>query len=586
MRGKFDRKVCSILVKAGILSEPESQEVLKRVPVEDGKGLEDVLFDEGGVDEISFLAALSRETRLPPIEVRKVIPQNEAVSSLSKDLAEYYGVLPFSRVGKLLTVAVSNPFDLPKFDELSVVTSCEIRTVLGTGRAIKEMIRKSYNPVEKELLESLQGKEGEAGKVEVQEQKEEEEDKFAEMVDLSAMKNLEGDSPVVKLVTLIISQAIRERASDVHIHPGEKNLSIRYRIDGALQDYLSPPKAMHPEIITRIKVMASLNVAERRLPQDGRIQTRFEGRQVDLRVSLIPSIHGERVVLRLLDSSNLATMNVANIGFEKNAEDVFRTAINASYGMILVTGPTGSGKTTTLYASLNEILRPEENVTTVEDPVEYQLFGVNQVPVNVKRGLTFAGALRSILRQDPDIVMIGEIRDLETADIAIKAALTGHLVLSTVHTNDAVGTIPRLIDMGVDSFLVASSLLAATAQRLLRHLCKSCRRPMEKLPPEDYLISLGFKPEELRDLVLYDPVGCPQCVNGYRGRFGIFEVLGVDEDVRRMIVEGASAQEVKKTAVEKKGMATLRRCAIMNVIRGRTTIPEILSNTLSDGENE
>lgn len=582
MKGKFDRKICSILVKAGILSEPDSLEMLKRVPVEDGKGLEDVLLDEGGIEESAYLAALSRETRLPPLEVRKILPQNDAVSALSKDLAEYYGVLPLSKVGKLLTVAVSNPFDLPKFDELSVVTTCEIRTVLGTGRAIKEMIKKSYNPVEKELLESLQGKEAEAGKVEVQEQKDEDE-AFAAMVDLSAMKNLEGDSPVVKLVTLIISQAIRERASDVHIHPHEKTLSIRYRIDGALQDYLSPPKSMHPEIITRIKVMASLNVAERRLPQDGRIQTRFEGRQVDLRVSVVPSIHGERAVLRLLDSTNLATMNVANIGFERHAEEVYRQAINASYGMILVTGPTGSGKTTTLYASLNEILRPEENVTTVEDPVEYQLHGVNQVPVNVKRGLTFAGALRSILRQDPDIVMIGEIRDLETADIAIKAALTGHLVLSTVHTNDAVGTIPRLIDMGVDSFLVSSSLLAATAQRLLRQICKSCRRPMEKLPPEDYLIDLGFKPEELRDLVLYEPVGCPQCVNGYRGRFGIFEVLGVDEEIRRMIVEGAPAQEIKKVAVDKKGMATLRRCAIMNAIRGRTTIAEILSNTLSDG---
>ena len=585
MKGKFDRKICSILVRAGLLTEDETTDLLKRVPPEDGKGLEDVLFEEGGVDEGTYLAAISKETRLPPMEVRKVSPQNEAVNSLSKDLAEYYGVLPCSRVRNLLTIAVSNPFDLPKFDELGVVTNCEIRTVLGTGRAIKEMIKKSYNPVEKELMESLQGKDADAGKVEVQEKKDDDEAAFSEMLDLSSMKNLEGDSPVVKLVTLVITQAIRERASDIHIHPNEKSLSIRYRIDGALQDYLSPPKAMHPEIVTRIKVMASLNVAERRLPQDGRIQTRFETRQVDLRVAIIPSIHGERVVLRLLDSSNLSTMNIGNLGFEKNAEAVFREAVNASYGMILVTGPTGSGKTTTLYASLNEILKPEENVTTVEDPVEYQLNGVNQVPVNVKRGLTFAGALRSILRQDPDIVMIGEIRDLETADIAIKAALTGHLVLTTVHTNDAVGTIPRLIDMGVDSFLVSSSLLCATAQRLMRQLCKSCRRPMEKLPPEDYLLKVGFKEEEMRDLVLYDPVGCPQCVNGYRGRFGIFEVLGVDEDVRPYIVGGASAQELKKVAVEKKGMATLRRCAIMNAIRGRTSIPEILSNTLADGDD-
>jgi len=585
VKGKFDRKICSILVRAGILTEDETTDLLKRIPAEDGKGLEDVLFEEGGVDEKSYLAALSKETRLPPVEVRKVDPPTEAVSSLSKDLADYYGVLPCSRVRNLLTIAVSNPFDLPKFDELGVVTNCEIRTVLGTGRAIKEMIKKSYNPVEKELMDSLQGKEAEAGKVEVQEKKEDDEAAFSEMLDLSSMKNLEGDSPVVKLVTLVITQAIRERASDIHIHPNERSLSIRYRIDGALQDYLSPPKAMHPEIVTRIKVMAGLNVAERRLPQDGRIQTRFETRQVDLRVAIIPSIHGERVVLRLLDSSNLATMNIGNIGFEKNAEEVFREAVNASYGMILVTGPTGSGKTTTLYASLNEILKPEENVTTVEDPVEYQLNGVNQVPVNIKRGLTFAGALRSILRQDPDIVMIGEIRDLETADIAIKAALTGHLVLSTVHTNDAVGTIPRLIDMGVDSFLVSSSLLCATAQRLMRQLCKSCRRPMEKLPPEDYLLGIGFKEEEMRDLVLYDPVGCPQCVNGYRGRFGIFEVLGVDEEIRPLVVAGASAQEIKKVAVGKKGMATLRRCAIMNAIRGRTSIPEILSNTLSDGED-
>jgi type IV pilus assembly protein PilB len=359
-------------------------------------------------------------------------------------------------------------------------------------------------------------------------------------------------------------------------------MSIRYRIDGALQDYLAPPKAMHPEIITRLKVMSGMNVAERRIPQDGRIQAKFEGRQVDLRVALLPTIHGERAVLRLLDSSNLARMTIENIGFEKTAEDSFRGAINSSYGMILVTGPTGSGKTTTLYASLNEILDTEENVTTVEDPVEYQLHGVNQVPVNPKRGLTFAGALRSILRQDPDIVMIGEIRDLETADIAIKAALTGHLVLSTVHTNDASGTIPRLIDMGVDTFLVSSSLLAATAQRLLRQLCEGCKRPMEKLPPEEYLLHLGFMEDEIRDVVLFEPVGCNACVNGYRGRFGIFEVLEISDSIRRLIVEGGSAQDLKERAIADNGMATLRRCAIMNAIRGRTSLAEVLANTLSD----
>lgn len=581
MRGRFDRKICRILTGNGLLKEDAVQRVLEEAARDEKKTLSQILLERKLLSESAFLSAMAKETRIPPVDLRKVVPEAEAIRSLSQELAEQYEVLPVSRVGNLLTVAVSNPFDLPRMDELGIVTRCEIRALLSTHQAIREMLDKCYNLQGREVMEQLKDSTG-ADDIEVEEVSNEKEWDPVETMDLSEMKKLEGDSPVVRLVTLIITQAIQERASDIHIHPMENSIRVLYRIDGTLKEFLSPPKSMHSEIVTRIKVMAGMNVAERRIPQDGRIQARFEGRQIDFRVALIPTIHGERVVMRLLDSDTLKTLTLDRLGMEEQPLEAFKEGLNASYGMIMVTGPTGSGKTTTLYAGLNEIMDPEENITTVEDPVEYQLDGVNQVPVSPKRGLTFAAALRSILRQDPDIVMIGEIRDRETADIAIKAALTGHLVLSTVHTNDAAGTIPRLIDMGIDPFMVSSVLLCSSAQRLVRQLCSRCKRLMEKPPPEDYLIGAGFHPDEVMEAVLYEPAGCPACLNGYRGRFGLFEVLQIDNEVRQWIVEGKSAAWIKSAAVKEKGMLTLRRCGIMNVLRGRTSLQEVLAHTLPD----
>jgi len=575
MRGKFDRKIRNILVKVGVLTDAKADEAFEQVEKEANVGYVEFMITKGLLEEGAYLAAMSRETRFPPLEIRKVTWDQNALSALSQEMAQYYGVLPVSRVGNLLTVAVSNPFDLPKFDELAVVTNCEIRAVLSSEGAIKQMIQKAYNPVAQEMMEELTGAK-DPGKLEVTVT--DEEDDASRVLDLAQLQN-QGDSPVIKLVNLMISQSLKEGVTDIHIEPFEKVLRVRTRLDGALREFLSPPKQMHRDILTRVKVMAGLNVAERRVPQDGKILIRYEGRQVDIRVSILPMIWGEKAVLRLLDSSKLDTLKIENLGFESDAEKAFREAIGSSYGLVLVTGPTGSGKSTTLYTALKETLNEEEHVVTVEDPVEYQLEGVTQVMVNLKTGLTFPLALRSLLRQDPDIMLVGEIRDQETADIAVKAALTGHLVLSTLHTNDAAGTVDRLVDMGIDRFMVASSVIMASAQRLLRRLCSSCRKPIEKLPPEDYLVSVGFRADEIRDLILYEPAGCQQCRNGYKGRFAILEAMPMDSQIRRMIVEKKASQDIKEYAT-KSGMTTLRRCAILNAIRGRTSLQEVLNMTM------
>jgi type IV pilus assembly protein PilB len=342
-----------------------------------------------------------------------------------------------------------------------------------------------------------------------------------------------------------------------------------------------PPKKMQNAIASRIKIISGLDIAEKRKPQDGKFQIKVDNRKIDFRVSILPTIHGEKVVLRILDSSNL-TLNLDLLGFEDKALKDIREAIAQPYGMLLITGPTGSGKSTTLYSSIREILCVEDNIVTVEDPVEYQLEGVSQVQVSVKRGLTFAAALRSILRQDPDTILIGEIRDQETVEIAVKAALTGHLVFSTLHTNDAPSSITRMVDMGVDPFLVASSVVCVAAQRLARKLCEECKKPLDYKPPAEHLLQLGFKPEEIDNLVLYQAVGCPRCDSkGYKGRFAILETLPLIEDLRRIIIRGGSALDIKAEAM-KHDMITLRRCGLLNVIKGRTTLEEVLKNTAGD----
>jgi type IV pilus assembly protein PilB len=401
-----------------------------------------------------------------------------------------------------------------------------------------------------------------------------------EVAELDIALGSGDDAPAVKLVNMLLVRALKAKASDIHIEPLDRGIAVRFRVDGRLDLVMSPPKALLPAINSRLKILAQLDIAERFAPQDGKFQIRYEGRQIDFRLSILPVVGGEKAVMRILDTGSLS-MRIDSMGYEPVSLLHIKEAIKAPYGMLLITGPTGSGKSTTLYSCVKEVATPEVNVTTVEDPVEYRMDGVNQVAVNPKRGMTFAGALRSILRQDPDVVLVGEIRDGETADIAIKAALTGHLVLSTLHTNDAASTVTRLVDMGVDPFMVSSSLLCIGAQRLGRKLCEGCRQPVEL--PEEKLLKLGFLESDLegRELFGPNPKGCVRCNLGYKGRFAVLETMFFEEELRRMIVEGASVHDLKRKAI-KQGMLSLRRVGILNALRGRTSLEEILRITLGD----
>jgi len=564
---KFDAKLSDILVKYGVLAEDARDEALAGAARENRSVCAEMM--ARGVDEKDILRAVSHEMGIPPLDLSRVQPQSEVLDLLPKERAVEFGVVPIARVGNILTVAISNPYDIMKLDDLQVMTKCELRPVLSTDVTIEETIKRFYNPGEEELSTLLDG----ADEFDVQQVEEEDQE-----LDLTELVDGAQESPVVKLVNLVIVRALQGNVSDIHIEPFPRKIRIRYRQDGVLHETISPPKRMQNAILSRIKIMANLDIAEQNRPQDGKIQLRFEGRQIDFRVSILPVVHGEKAVLRILDSSNL-TLKLDSMEWEPQTLDAFRKAIHSPWGMVLVTGPTGSGKSTTLYSALREMLTVEQNLVTVEDPVEYQLAGINQVQVSTKRGLTFASALRSILRQSPDIVMVGEIRDLETAEIAIQAALTGHLVMSTLHTNDAASSMTRLVDMGIDPFMVASSVVLVTAQRLCRKLCEHCKEPVEL--PKKRLLALGFKEEECEDLTLYKPVGCSVCMEGYKGRFAVVEPLPVTESIRRLILDGGSALDLKKKAIED-GMITLRRCAILNAIRGRTSLEEVARVTMMD----
>jgi len=567
---KFDKRLKGILTKAGLAAAGDIDDCIKEAG-ELKKPLSQVLVEHELVDERALIGSIAREMNIPPIDLSKAEVTDEALESLPPDLAEYYGVLPIARLGNLLTVAVANPFDVLKLDDVGLVTGCQLMPVVSTEEAIRNSIDRFYRSNEQEMEELLDDMAD--PELEITSGGEEPDDgEF----DITAESD---ESPVVKLVNMIIYQAIKNKVSDIHIEPFEKRLVVRYRQDGVLYEALTPPKKMQNAITSRIKVMSDLDIAERRRPQDGKFQLRVEGRQVDFRVSVLPVVHGEKVVLRILDSSNL-TLKLDVLGFEQKALDDFRAAIRAPYGMILVTGPTGSGKSTTLYSALKEIMSVEDNIITVEDPVEYQLAGINQVPVNAKRGLTFATALRSILRQDPDKILIGEIRDLETVEIAIKAALTGHLVLSTLHTNDAPSTMTRMADMGVDPFMIATSVVLVSAQRLCRRLCPDCRQEVE-IPPER-LLALGLAEEDLAEKpTFYQAKGCPRCAAGYKGRFALLETLPVTEGIRRVLIDGGSAVDIKKLALEE-GMVTLRKCGLYNAMRGNTSLEEVMRVTMAD----
>ncbi len=571
---KFRQRIKKVLVKHGALPEERAQEALALAESSGADSYSELLLEKGYIDERNLLSAVSLETSLPPVDLDKVDFQPEALETINAELATYYCVLPISKLGNVLTLAVGNPFDILKLDDVRTLTNCELRPVVVTERSIRRNIERAYMG-EKKFVEQLESavEEGMGDDIELTKPVE-------EVVDVSQAAAEAGDAPIVNAVNAIVINALRSRASDIHIEPLEKRTRIRIRVDGVLREAPSPPRSMHDGLISRIKILSNLDIAERRVPQDGKFQVRYENRPIDFRVSIMPTIYGEKAMLRVLDSASLE-LKISELGLGPEAESAFRRAVNASYGWVLVTGPTGSGKTTTLYAALREVLNLEENVVTVEDPVEYQLDRVNQVPVNVKRGLTFAAALRSILRQDPDIIMIGEVRDLETADIAVKASITGHLVFSTLHTNDAASAISRLVDMGLDGFMVACSVIMIGAQRLIRRLCSLCKQPLDAVPPREDLLSMGFREEDLQEANFYKPVGCPSCAGGYRGRFAIMEALEINRDIQRLIIEGKSAVDIKQFAMSQ-GMRTLRMAGCMAAARGDTSIEEVLRNTLAD----
>jgi general secretion pathway protein E len=483
--------------------------------------------------------------------------------------AKRYEVLPLREVGGVVQVATAQPLVTAPLDDIRLLLAKPVTPVIAPSRSIVSCINQAYE------------RSGDSAEQVIEDLGAESLDSLATALRDEPRDLLEAadEAPIIKLVNSLLFEAAKKRASDIHIEPFERDLLIRYRIDGVLYNVLTPPKRLQASIISRVKIMAGLNIAEKRLPQDGRISIKIAGRDVDIRVSAIPTAHGERLVLRLLDKGNLL-LQLTEIGLDESRLKTLNHLVRLSHGIVLVTGPTGSGKTTTLYAALNTINAPDKNIITIEDPIEYQLRGVGQMQVNPKINLTFAAGLRSILRQDPDVIMVGEIRDGETAEIAIHASLTGHLVFSTLHTNDAAGAVTRLLDMGIEPFLVASSLVAIVAQRLVRILCSACRQPYQ--PSVDELAKLGVSPDRAVDATWFRAGGCQECLStGYRGRTGIYEILVLDDELRALVLAKTDANSIKTRAMEH-GMRTLREDGAQKVVAGVTTTEEVLRVTTED----
>jgi len=564
---RVSSKIKRLLIDEGLVTSDQWADARSK-----GPNVVETLITRGDVDEKALMDVIGRSAGVPPIDLSRVTPHPAALDCIDKDVCQEKGILPLAKNGSVLTLAVSDPFDVLLFDDLKRTTGCHIRTVFahsGVLRGTLDQIFQTSQQQVNELLDEV----SDSAELEVKE-----EEQAADIETAS-----EGDdAPAVKLANLILLRALKEKASDIHVEPCEKEIRVRYRIDGRMRIVMTPPKGLLNAVTSRLKILAHLDIAERNAPQDGKFQIRYEGRSIDFRLSILPVVGGEKSVIRILDTGSMA-LNLDGMGYEEKSFNDIVKAVESPYGMFLVTGPTGSGKSTTLYSCVQRVAQPEVNVVTVEDPVEYRMDGINQVPVNPKRGLTFSGALRSILRQDPDIVLVGEIRDKETADIAVKAALTGHLVLSTLHTNDAASTITRLVDMGVDPFMVSSSVLCICAQRLGRRLCKKCRQPVTE-PHYEHLRSIGFTEDELNgklELFTANLEGCAHCSRGYRGRFAVLETLPMSNRLKRMVVDGASVDDMKQQALDEE-MLTLRRVAILNAIRGTTSVEEVLRITLDD----
>jgi type IV pilus assembly protein PilB len=548
------------LLRARGLITDEQLEEARSQAVSRGRSVGRVLIELGYVTEAGLVAILSEQLGLEFVDLTETQMDASAVAMVPEVTARRHSCIPVRFEDSKLVVAMADPANVIAIDDIRALTGKEIRTVVATKADVVASINRSYrlDRTAETLAEEA------AADIKAEEQS----------LDSAIASAGAEDAPIIKLVNLLITQAVNDRASDIHIEPGEDGLRVRYRIDGVLHEVMNPPRSVQAGIASRLKIMAEINIAERRIPQDGRISITLQGKSIDIRVATLPTVFGEKIVMRLLDKSSVM-MQLSDLGFLPQNFARFQESYSKPYGAILVTGPTGSGKSTTLYATLNILNKTDVNIITVEDPVEYRLAGVNQVQTNPKAGLSFASALRSILRSDPDIVLIGEIRDRETAQIAIEAALTGHLVLSTLHTNDAPSALTRLVEMGIEPFLVASSLDSVLAQRLARKLCSRCREAYTPTSEELIAARLPFDPEEELPQ-LYRPIGCTSCGNtGYRGRMAIHEVMPVTEEIERMVAEHASAEAIGQVAREQ-GMITLRQDGLEKVRQGLTSIQEVL----------
>jgi type IV pilus assembly protein PilB len=565
--GKFARE-------EGLITEVQLDQALKRQK-EVGGYLGDILVDMWLITEETRLRLLGKQHGIPYMSLKGMENIDPKIARIIPEvLASKYHTISIKKDELGLTVIMANPFDVMAKDDLRKFTSCEINPVLGSRKAIEESLKIIY-PQKEEEIGPMSDVLGDLTTIQVELRR----DSDDVAVDIVKLEEQVREAPLIRLVNYIIANAVDKRASDIHIEPSEDRLNIRYRIDGILYDIMTPPRYLHMAIVSRIKIMAQLDIAERRLPQDGRITIRLEHRELDLRVSTLPTQFGEKVVLRLLDKGSFL-LGLEQLGLEEEGLAIFKKSITRSYGLILATGPTGSGKSTSLYSALDFIKSPEKNIVTIEDPVECQIKGIYQVQANPKIGLDFAMGFRAILRQDPDIIMVGEIRDQETAEIAIRSALTGHLVFSTLHTNDAVGTIIRLINMGIEPFLVASAVRLSMAQRLVRRICEECKEPYT--PSSELLDSLNAWDIVGEEPVFYRGRGCKRCNNlGYYGRVGIYEVFEVKPELRDLILQYNSPGLIKNKAVEL-GMVTLYQSGMTKVLRGLTTIEEVLRITTEE----
>jgi type IV pilus assembly protein PilB len=564
-----------ILVKDSLISADQLKQALEYQKKNGGR-LGTCLVKLGLVSDEDITAVLSRQYGVPSINLKFYEVDPSVIKLVPQETAVRYQIVPLSRVGSTLTIAMTDPTNVFAMDDIKFMTGFNVEPVVASESAISEAINKFYGAVETveeldKVMKDLAGDEAAALELAGEE---------AEM-DLATLEKAAEEAPIIKLVNLILTDAVKRGASDIHVEPYEKEYRVRFRIDGVLQNVMAPPMKLKDAITSRVKIMSKLDISEKRLPQDGRIMIKYlkdgKKKELDFRVSTVPTLFGEKIVLRLLDKENLR-LDMTKLGFEPESLAKFERQILKPYGMVLVTGPTGSGKTNTLYSSVARLNTTDTNIMTAEDPVEFQLPGINQVQMKEQIGLNFASSLRAFLRQDPNIILVGEIRDFETAEIAVKAALTGHLVLSTLHTNDAPSTISRLMNMGIEPFLVATSVNLICAQRLVRRICAQCKEPLQILPQA--LVDAGYSPEEADKTIVQHGRGCATCNNtGYKGRVGLYEVMEINDDLRELILVGASAIELKKKALES-GMITLRRSGLIKIAAGQTTMEEVLRETV------